>query len=254
MTRPLWKAYDEVRLAGLRRKTTVRVAVLLAACLTPILAFAQSDNWLGGAGNWSDASKWSVGVPTASSNVFIDKGNGAASAVTVDGGFACNNLTIDADDTLTITSGNRLDIFGTSITNKGKINVTDNPFPATLGVAAGQSVTLTGGGTVTLTDASNQAAALIVGGAGSTLTNVNNTIQGSGQIGQAGGLARGNSALGGGSGGKMGRGILLDLPGGVTNQGLMEATSGGSLVFSQGLTVNNAGGTISSNGSGSMIL
>src|SRR6202521_763476 len=254
MTRPLWKACDEVRLAGLGRKTTVRVAVLLAACLTPILAFAQRDNWLGGAGNWSDASKWSVGVPTASSNVFIDNGNGAASAVTVDGGFACNNLTIDADDTLTITSGNRLDIFGTSITNKGKINVTDNPFPATLGVAAGQSVTLTGGGTVTLTDASQQAAALIVGGAGSTLTNVNNTIQGSGQIGQAGGLVFVNQAGGLINGNQAGHAIVLDPPGGTTNLGLMEATSGGELVLAQGLPVNNAGGTISFSGSGSTIL
>jgi hypothetical protein len=253
------KAGEPVSLARLDRKTIMRstrlrVAVLLAACLFPALARAQNDIWLGGAGNWSDPGKWSAGVPTATSNVFIDNGNGVASAVTVDGGFACNNLTIDADDSLTITSGNTLTINGTSIANAGKINVTDSPFPATLGIAASQNVMLTGGGTVTLTDSLNQAAALIVGGTGSTLTNVNNVIQGSGQIGQVGGLALVNQASGVVNANQAGRGILVDLPGGVTNQGLMEATGGGSLTFSQNLIVNNAGGNISSSGSGSTVL
>ncbi len=228
--------------------------LLFLVGMVPAAAFGQMDVWLGGAGNWSDATKWSAGVPTATSNVFIDNGNGVASAVTVNGGFACNNLTIDANDSLTITSGNTLTINGTSIANAGKINVTDNPFPAALSIAAGHAVMLTGGGTVTLTDASNQAAALINGGAGSTLTNVNNTIQGSGQIGQVGGLALVNQVGGVVNGNQVGRGILVDLPGGVTNLGLMEATGGGSLTFSQNLIVNNAGGTISSSGSGSTAL
>jgi len=91
--------------------------LLVWVVVTAPAAFAQTDVWLGGAGNWSDPSKWSAGVPTATSNVFIDNGNAATSSVTVDGGFVCNNLTIDANDSLTITSGNSLDIFGTTITN-----------------------------------------------------------------------------------------------------------------------------------------
>src|SRR6202162_6398166 len=98
MTRPLGNVYEEVCLAGLRGKTTMRAAVLLAACLTPILAFAQNDNWLGGAGNWSNASKWSAGVPTASSSVFIDNGKAGASPVALDVNGSAANLTIDSDD------------------------------------------------------------------------------------------------------------------------------------------------------------
>jgi|SRR6266478_2965022 len=66
MTRLLGKVYEEVCLAGLSRKTTMRAAVLLAACLSPILAFAQNDIWKGGTGKWSDSTKWSAGVPTSS--------------------------------------------------------------------------------------------------------------------------------------------------------------------------------------------
>ncbi len=83
MTQPLGKVCEEVCLAGLRRKTIVRVAVLLAACLTPILALAQKDNWLGGTGLWSDGTKWSVGVPSSSNSVFIDNGKVGASPVTI---------------------------------------------------------------------------------------------------------------------------------------------------------------------------
>src|SRR5260370_7516445 len=103
MTRPLGKVYEEVCLASLRGKTLVQVAVL-TACLSPILAVAQNDNWLGGTGFWSDASKWSAGVPTSSNNVFIANGKTGASPVTINyNGAQCGNLTIDSDDSLTLT-------------------------------------------------------------------------------------------------------------------------------------------------------
>ena len=61
------------------------LTILVILLLVPVLAYAQSnDVWLGGTGNWSDASKWSAGVPTAGSSVFIDDANGVASVVTVD--------------------------------------------------------------------------------------------------------------------------------------------------------------------------
>jgi hypothetical protein len=84
----------------------VRVAVLLAALLTPILAFAQNDNWLGGAGNWSDTSKWSTGMlPAPSNNVFIDNGKAGASPVALDVNGSAANLTIDSDDSLSFNNG-----------------------------------------------------------------------------------------------------------------------------------------------------
>src|SRR6266851_9729766 len=101
MTRPLGKVYEEVCLAKRSGETIVRVVVLLAACLSPSLAFAQTDNWKGGTGKWSDSTKWSAGVPSSSSNVLIDNGNGVASSVTIDfNGAQSGNLTIDSDDSL----------------------------------------------------------------------------------------------------------------------------------------------------------
>jgi hypothetical protein len=252
MTRPWWKTYGQVCLARSGGKAASRIAVLLAACLTPILAVAQTDTWKGGSGNWSDASKWSAGVPTASSNVVID--NGKVSAVTVDGGFSCNNLTIDASSSLTIPGGDSLTVNGTSIANAGKIIIDDTAAAAALAIAAGQSVTLTGGGTVTMNDASGGLAALIRGGSGSTLTNVNNTIQGAGQLGFGNGLAFVNQAGGVINGNQPGRVLEVNAYVGVTNLGLMEATGGGTLSFVQGLTFNNAGGTVSSSGSGSTVV
>src|SRR5260370_29092075 len=113
MTRPLGKVYEEVCVAALRRKAIVRSAVLLAACLTPTVAFAQSDIWLGGTGNWSNASKWSAGVPTANSNVFIDNGKAGASPVALDVNGSAANLTIDSDDSLSFNNGFSLS-FGNS--------------------------------------------------------------------------------------------------------------------------------------------
>lgn len=251
MTRPRWKACEQVCLAGLS-DNPVRIAVLLVACLTAILASAQTDTWKGGTGNWSDATKWSSGVPTASSNVVID--NGKVSAVTVDGGFNCNNLTIDASSSLTIPGGDNLTVNGTSIANAGKIVIDDTAGVAALAIAAGQSVALTGGGTVTMNDTTGGAAALIRGGVGSTLTNVNNTIQGSGQLGFGNGLALVNQAGGVINGNQTGRVLEVNPFAGFNNGGLMEATGGGSLSFAQGLTINNAGGTVSSSGSGSTVL
>lgn len=257
MTRPLWKTNREVRLAGLRGEDTVRAAVLLLI-LSPILAFSQTDVWKGGSGSWGDTTKWSAGVPTATSNVLIDNGNGPA-AVTLTGGYACNNLTIDADASLTIAGQpgfSHLDISGTSISNAGQIVIDDTNGDAWLAVAAGQNAVLSGGGTVTLNDTTGAAASFISGngGAGATLTNVNNTIQGSGQLGFGNGLALVNQAGGVVNANQSGRVLYINPFDGITNQGLMEATGGGSMTFSLSDTVNNASGTIASMGSGSTVL
>jgi len=229
-------------------------AVLLAVSLFSSPSLAQTDVWLGGTGNWSDASKWSAGVPTATSNVFIDGGNGPAS-VTLTGGYACNNLTIDADAILTIAGQpgfSFLTINGASIANAGQIVIDDTNGDAWVGIN-GQNATLTGGGTVTLNDTTGAAAALIEGAGAATLTNINNTIQGSGQLGFGNGLALVNRASGVIDGNQV-HVLYINPYGGVANQGLIEATNGGSLNFSQNLTVNNSGGTISSVGSGSTVL
>src|ERR1700690_639158 len=174
---------------GTGRSTTlwliVLAAVLLASLLFPARALGQTDIWLGGTGNWSDSASWSAGVTPSTSNVFIDNGNPKKSAVTVNGGDSCNSLTIDANDSLNVPGGGALAIYGASIANSGQIVVDDTSGFASLGIATGQNVVLTGAGTVMLSDTTGSGGAFINGVANATLTNVSNTIEGSGQIGQA---------------------------------------------------------------------
>jgi YVTN family beta-propeller protein len=107
------------------------------------------------------------------------------------------------------------------------------------------AVTLTGGGTITMTDGN---AWIRQDTAGASLTNVNNTIAGAGQVGngnltvinQVGGTINASGA----------NNTLLFNAVGAVNQGLLEATSGGTLAFD--VTVNNAAGTISA-GAGSSV-
>ena len=52
-----------------------------------------TDLWLGGTDVWSNASKWSIGVPTAPDDVFIY--SGATDLVTMDfGSTTVNSLTV----------------------------------------------------------------------------------------------------------------------------------------------------------------
>ena len=102
------------------------------------------------------------------------------------------------------------------------------------------AVTLTGGGTVTLDTIQNNGDNAYMVGNGQTLTNTNNTIQGTGIIGN-GNLVLVNEALidatpeGGSS-------TLTLNGGGITNTSTMEASAGGVLVINT--TVDNAGGNI----------
>jgi len=252
MTRPLGRVYEEVCLAGLRRKTTVRVAVLLAAFLTPILAVAQSDIWLGGTGNWSNASKWSAGVPTASSNVFIDNGKAGASLVALDVNGSAANLTIDSDDSLSFNNGFSLS-FGSSsggtIQNAGHLNI--NSTGAATGLQVNLAIggaMLTGGGMLTMSNNPNN----VVGVFGGGLTNVNNTIQGAGQIGNTQMGLNNQGTINANIGGAGANPLIVDPAGTAGNTGTMEATNGGTLELQA--SFNNKGGKIQAVGAGSMVL
>jgi hypothetical protein len=75
-------------------------------------------HWLGGAGNWSNAAKWSLGqVPNgATIEVQIDNGNSIASVVTLDQNAAVADLTLDSNDSFLLSPGNTLTINGPSAT------------------------------------------------------------------------------------------------------------------------------------------
>ncbi len=227
-----------------------------ASVSTPVLAQGTTSctgtttNWLGGAGNWSDATKWSTGVvPNSSSvNVCIDNGNPVASQVTLDINASVSNLTIDSNDSLTISNNTSLVVAG-NIANSGQISVNAAGNTTSLQIAGGHNASLSGGGTLTLSPSGNGTSIINETSGGATLTNVDNTIQGQGQIGnnglalvnQAGATINANVAA-----------ALLINSSGITNAGLLEATGSGTLQTNT--TVNNTGGTLAASGSATVQL
>ncbi|MGI8840840.1 MAG: beta strand repeat-containing protein, partial [Caulobacteraceae bacterium] len=148
-----------------------------------------------------------------------------------------NKATIDL---ISNVNGYSLTLKG-AIANSGSINIDTGAPTGRLDnlIVDPAGVTLTGAGVVTL--AGDGMANIDAAAAGATLTNVNNTISGTGGIG-ASGLVLINEAAG----------VIdanqakdLDVVGVITNTGLMEATVG-ALVLAG--TISNAGGTIEANG------
>jgi hypothetical protein len=247
------------RLEKIRISLTQICVVLLAACFFPALAVAQTnDVWAGGTGNWSNSAMWNNGVPTSTSNVFIDNGNPAASVVTEDislgvGGAQCDNLTIDSDDSLILPEGSQLTVFGSTVSNSGSISLNSAGFGVRFNVNG--ATTLSGGGTLTM---SNSATNTIMGAAqtspGASLTN-KSTVQGAGGIGGGSGIGNGNSFINQGTiNATQTTPLVITGSTGQTlmNTGLLEATGGGTLELAGG-TVTNTGGTISA-GTGSTVL
>jgi hypothetical protein len=201
-----------------------------------------SDNWVGpSAGNWSVATNWSAGVPnngTNTFNVFIDNGRPQASAVTLDMNAGINNLTINSGDSLSIGNARVLTINGTSIANAGSLSLNSSPSFTELVIAA-PNVTLSGGGTLTLSNSANNV--IIGASATDTLTN-QQTITGAGNIGDN----RMTLVNSGTINASQSAGLTLEANGGTINTGIIKAT-GGSLTLT-GMTVTNTGGTISDAG------
>jgi YVTN family beta-propeller protein len=199
--------------------------------------------WIGGAsGSWNTASNWSTqSVPnSATASVCINDGNATPSAVTVNSGVSVGNLVIDHGSSLTIANNVDFQVNG-NVYNAGQIvinsaaNGTDLSF-------IGQA-TLSGGGTVTM---ANVNAAVREDAASATLTNVNNTFVGAGQIG-TNGLTFINQAAGTVN---ATLGLTLQVnSAGTRNTGLLEATSGDLLIT---VAVNNASGTISAKTGGAV--
>jgi len=208
-----------------------------------------------GTGNWSNASKWSAGVPSGTSNALIDNGNGAASPVTLDINGVATNLTIDSDDSLSLNNGVTLSIGATgggTINNVGNLNINSTGAQTALIVvnALGAGVTLTGGGTLNMSNNPNN----LIGPYGGVLINVNNTIQGAGHIGntqmELNNQGTINANIGGGGANRL---ILDPTTGTHVNTGTLEATNGGTLEV-QGSNYTNTGGKIQAVGAGSTVL
>jgi hypothetical protein len=214
-------------------------------------------HWLHGVnGDFAIAANWtSATVPGVSDTAAIDAAGTytvttsasetVASLDTVVGAklAIANSVFIDLDGTGlgvnagTVAVGNsaQLDFDGV-FANTGKITLNATSSIAEVLIRTGDG-TLTGGGKVTLTDNGGNE---IVGEIGTeTLTNVDNTIAGAGQLG-AGQMALVNQAKGVVDANGKTHALILDAGANtVSNAGILEATGSGGLVVS-GTVVDNA--------------
>jgi len=218
-------------------------AILLAA--TTVQAAQMDAIWVGGASNWSNPINWldSV-VPNNNANdtfnVLIDTNGGASSAALLDGTFTIDNLTIDADDSLIIDNGHSLHVvvgaMSGVIDNAGVIDVLSSGIVAEIR-AAGGAVMLTGGGTVNLSDnAANRIWGFVTT---DRIVNVDNTIQGAGNIGfNITGFTNQSLVVA-----NVPTALIMDPTGtqDITNTGTLRAADGGTLVLGAGLILNNGG-------------
>ena len=229
------------------------VALLVVLGLSTPTALGQCtltgtvSSWTAaGSGTWSTSGDWSSGVPNSSTtSACITNGtSGTPSAVTLNINATVDNLQLGSFDSLTSALNTQLGIAGTEIINGGSIAINGGSGNNT-DLLIENNVTLSGGGTLTLSTAGGGGDAFLEESGGSfTLTN-QSTIQGNGIIGNNG-LSLVNSGTVDAN--VSGAGLeLVSMTNGVTNTGLLEATKSGVLQLN-GITVNNAGGNITANG------
>ncbi len=181
-------------------------------------------------------------------NVTIEGGvlNATGTGDFIDNSTAVLDGTANAltnDTTIVVQESYYLFLDGT-IDNAGTIALqAGNGYGVFVGVgssSAASTVTLTGGGHITMTNGANN----ISGAVGDTLVNVNNVISGAGYLGAYGGLAVINDALIDASGS-----VSLTVGNtnvALTNHGTIEATGSGGLILIG--TIDNAGGTLAAAG------
>ncbi len=240
------------------RHALVAAAALTVAGLLAAPASAQTTTWTGAAGNnnWFDAGNWTNGVPTNADDAVV----GAPAPTNINASTTIGGLSVLDDGTLNVGSSINFNFTsGASISNAGQVNVGLNTDFQLLGTVdnsgdfflTGNSTisdfelvtdtTLVGGGTFTL--GGGNARFSDSDGAVLRLTNVDNTIRGSGQIG-ANSIALTNSGLidADVTAGQ----IAIDTVGDGFNTGTLRASAGTLLI--SGSLFDNTGGTIESAG------
>ncbi len=172
-------------------------------------------------------------------------GTAASTTATLDGSTLGQQITLSGTYT---AANNSSTILAGTINNTGSFLLSAAGNTTLLQIRGGQNVTLTGGGTVTMSTSGNGTPIINQTSGGSTLTNANNLIQGQGEIGNNG-LKLANQAI-----------INANVPGRTltidaltpTNTGTLQATGGGSLALNNSV-VTNQGGTITVDGAASSV-
>ena len=158
--------------------------------------------------------------------------------------IAAGNIDLELDNSSVYLQG--------TLVNAGTLSI-DSTGDTTNLILTGTSNTLTGGGTILLSDNANNR---IYGSAGSTdtLVNVNNTIAGAGQIGVNNGnvpIAFTNEAAGVIDANAVTNALFIQTGGpALVNDGLMEATNSGGLIIYNSTIDQTGGGKMLASGSG----
>ena len=138
--------------------------------ITSVAAMAQTDRFIAGSGLWSEDENWSLdGLPTQGNDCVLP----ANSVVTSDVGGTCASFALGSNAFLTINPG-YLDVYGSKFVNQSTITVGS----ANLNFSQNSITTMSGGGTITLTNSAST-----FSGSQNTVINTNNTIQGQGYMG-----------------------------------------------------------------------
>lgn len=228
-----------------RFKTTVGIWLVWTAIGTGTAGAAQLDAvWNGGTGDWNIAGNWNTALfPNNGAdtyNVLIDDGNATASEVSLDFSTTVDNVDLDSDDVLWVNSSGSLIIVGGGVVNNaGTINLNSTGADAFIKPSGGL-LTFTGGGTLNMSDSTDN---WIYQQGGGSFVNVNNTIQGAGNLGWSGVstaitnqgtvIANGTNELSCNPGASI-----------FTNTGTLRADNGAVLTLSGNGGFDNAGGVI----------
>ena len=185
---------------------------LAAAVNIPLNVIWDSSS----SGTWPTSSGWNDGAPPLPiQNVIIDN-NDNPTKVTFDTNASILGLTIEAGAILNIVGGSLTVTEAT--TNSGLIEINSSGVDPTFAITG--NISLLGGGEIWLRPPAspNPAANMIIAVGASTLTNVNNTIFGSGTIGTGDGTLT----------------LINDAAGTID-------ALGGTLILDTGHTINNSG-------------
>lgn len=226
----------------MKKPAYIAAAIVVATLCTlslPVQTFAQST-WVGGAGSWGTGANWCpTGVPNGVDVVVGNCQNSNPSTVTVDSSNTSNNLTIAGGNTVSISATRRLTVNGPSISNAGTLNLAGSGAQGAQLVLGAPTSTLSGSGTLLLSDAAN----IVFSGTSTNFIN-QQTIRGAGAFGSAGNMNINNQALFDAQGTNP---LSIQPTLGMRNSGTLQASNGGTLQIQIGgnpATLDNTSGTI----------
>jgi len=238
------------------RIASIFPALLLSGLILICPRGVEAQTWNGSVSDlWSNASNWTPNTVPNSSSASATVTNATNNPVLIDIAPTIANLTVGGSNSVSLNNAESLTIAGGAgagsldIAGSLTIGSTGSFTDMILGGTSGSTITLSGGGTLSLSDSPNNR---VFSTTGDTLVNsAGNTIQGSGQFGinNAGFAFTLNNA--GIINANQSNALQVAPTNTVTNTGTIEATGGGTLLLIAPVT--NTSGLIQATGAGSVV-